>query len=205
MGSSSNKEKDYPLLLCSFEIGNEEQKSYCIKVTRNFNHEKPIRFEISSKPHIKFNISFVINNKTYIIQEIFDNSDEALEESLNKMYKLLDREDISEKSNKKKNDISIKTKQNKKYEKTIFFESTDQRINYKLYFNEDSIFKDIEEELYKKFPEYKSIKKYFLYNGNMIDINKSFEENKIKDNSHILLVMDDMSSISSSLSSLINK
>ena len=39
----------------------------------------------------------------------------------------------------------------------------------------------------------------------MIDINKSFEENKIKDNSHILLVMDDMSSISSSLSSLINK
>ena len=67
------------------------------------------------------------------------------------MYTLLDGGEILEKSNKdKKNDKSIETKQNKNQVKTIFFESTDQRIKlYKLNCNKDSIFKDIEEKLEK--------------------------------------------------------
>ena len=112
------------------------------------------------------------------------------------MYKLLDWENVLKKSNKnKKTDKAIKTKKNKIQVKTIFFESTDQRINYKLYINKDSIFKDIEEEIYKKFAEFRNIQKYYLYNGNMIDINKTFEENKIKDNSYIIIVLDDITSM----------
>lgn len=46
-----------------------------------------------------FEINFIINNKRYKIQEIFDDSDESLNESLNKIYKLMDEENISEYSN----------------------------------------------------------------------------------------------------------
>ena len=95
--------------------------------------------------------------------------------------------------------LIIRKKKNKTinsnfYEKTLFFESIDQYINYKLICKKDSIFQDIENKLYKKFPEYKNIKKYFLYEGHMIDINKTLEENKIKNYSHIIVVINDMSS-----------
>ena len=102
-------------------------------------------------------------------------------------------------NNINKNDKSIEAKYNKKQVKTIFFKSTDQKINYKLNYNKDSIFKDIEEKLYQKFEELRNINKYYLCNGNVIDINKTFEENKIKDNSHILIVINDNCSINASL------
>ena len=42
-----------------------------------------------------------------------------------------------------------------------------------------------------------------MCNGSPIDINKTFGENKIKDNSHIIIVINDISSITESLSSII--
>ena len=196
MGATKEKECILPVLLCFCEANNEEQKSYCIKLRDIFQHNEPIRYQFQSAPEVKFKIFFILNNKTYIIQDIFDDSEEALNESLNKIYKLLDGEDIIEKSNKnKKNDNSKEIQQNKKEVLTISFESIDQNINYKLDCNKDSIFKDIEEEIYKKYAEFRNIQKYYLYEGNMIDINKTFEENKIKDNSHILIVINNDSSM----------
>jgi len=111
-----------PILLCFFECGNEEQKQYCIKLKDNFQHEKAIKFEIKSNPDTEFEISFrLLNGKTYLIQDIFDDSDEILNESLEKIYALLDERDILEKSyDNKKNKKSIKTKQNKIRVITIF-------------------------------------------------------------------------------------
>ena len=204
MGANKGKEYNYPTLLCFFEIDKDDQKEFCIKLKDSIRHEKDIRFEIKGSPGVKFNVSFKINHKIYLIQDIFDNSEATLNDSLNKMYILLDGfEDEFKKLNQKKIDKSIETKQNKKKVKTIFFESTDQRINYKLNCNNNSIFKDIEEELYKKFAEFRNIKKFYLCNGSPIDINKTFEENKIKDNSHIIIVINEISSINESLSSII--
>jgi hypothetical protein len=112
------------------------------------------------------------------------------------MYTLLDGGDILEKSNEnKKNDISIESNQNKNEVITIFFESDDKKINYELDCYKDSIFKDIEILLNQKFDELRDLKKYYLCNGNPIDVNKTFEENKIEDNSHIIIVINDTQTV----------
>ena len=115
--ASKKKKYHYPELLCFFETDNESQKSYCIKLKDNIRYEKPIRFEIKAGPAIQFKITFrLLNGKTYLIQDFFDDSDETLKESLNKIYTLLDGGDISEKSNK--NNKSKETKKDKKEIKT---------------------------------------------------------------------------------------
>ena len=89
MGCKSTNEPNLPLLMCFFKTGNEEQKNYCIKLKDNFQSEKPIRFEIKSLPDLDFLIQFKIKGNVYKIQEVFNDSNEVMNESLNKMYKLL--------------------------------------------------------------------------------------------------------------------
>ena len=87
MGCSESKD-EYPVLICYFELGNDQQKEYCIKLKDNFRHERPIRFEIKSLPGINFSIQFKVKGETYKIQTIF-NEDE-MQNSLNQMYTYLD-------------------------------------------------------------------------------------------------------------------
>ena len=87
MGCSESKDQ-YPTLLCFFELGNEEQKQYCIKLKDNFHHEKPIRFEIKSTAGVGFSIQFRVKGKVHKIQSVYNEGE--LENSLNAMYKILD-------------------------------------------------------------------------------------------------------------------
>ena len=87
MGCDESKNA-LPTLLCFFELQNEEQKNYCLKLKDNFRHENPIRFEIKSSPGVSFSIQFRIKGETHKIQTIYN--EEELENSLNKMYQLLD-------------------------------------------------------------------------------------------------------------------
>ena len=80
---------EYPTLICFFEKGNEKQKDYCIKLKDNFRHEKTIKFAIKSVPQVNFSIKFKVNGKIHEIQNIFDDSDEALRSTLFKAYNLL--------------------------------------------------------------------------------------------------------------------
>ena len=73
-----NKEKKYiyPSLLCFFEVGNEAQKQYCIRLKDNYNNDnKTIRYIIQCVTDSPFAVYFIINNKRYKIQTIFDDSD----------------------------------------------------------------------------------------------------------------------------------
>ena len=90
MGCNEANEKNYPTLLCFFETENEEQKNYCIKLKDNFQHEKAIRFEIKSTPGVKFAIKFKYKGKVYDIQSSYDNSDDTMKQSLQRMYQILD-------------------------------------------------------------------------------------------------------------------
>ena len=92
MGCNESKDVNYPVLLGFFENGNEEQKQYCIKLKDHFKHEQSIKFQISSPPGITFSIQFKVksNANPVKIQETFDSSDEAMNQALEKMYKLLD-------------------------------------------------------------------------------------------------------------------
>ena len=89
MGCSENKDSNVPTLLCFFETGNEAQKEYCIKLKDNFKSEKTIRFEIKSTPQVPFSVRFKVNGKTYEVQSVFDNSEQTMNETLQKMYNML--------------------------------------------------------------------------------------------------------------------
>ena len=89
MGCSESKDQ-LPTLLCFFETGNEEQKLYCLKLKDNFQHEKPIRFEIKSSPGLSFCVQLKYKGKINKIQTVFNNKDDVMENSLKIMYKILD-------------------------------------------------------------------------------------------------------------------
>ena len=90
MGCGETKETNYPTLICLFKTGDEEQKNYCIKLKDNFQHAKSIRFEIKSLPDTEFLIQLKIKDTIHKIQETPVYTDEEMNSTLNKMYKLLD-------------------------------------------------------------------------------------------------------------------
>ena len=89
MGCDASKDQ-LPALLCFFETGNEEQKQYCLKLKDNFQHERAIRFEIKSSPGVNFSIKFKLKGKIHDIQNEFDSTEFTMNQTLEKMYKILD-------------------------------------------------------------------------------------------------------------------
>ncbi len=89
MGCKESKDISYPTLLCFFETGNTAQGTYCLKIRDNFKHEKSINYQIKSEKDMKFSIQFKIKDKIHDIQTEFDDSVETMNNSLNKMYELL--------------------------------------------------------------------------------------------------------------------
>ena len=89
MGCDAEKPKNIPSLLCDFEKGNDEQKLYCLKIKDNFRHKKTIRYQIKSAE--EFSIKFKLKGKIYNIQNSYDNSEEAMNKTLQDIYTLLDR------------------------------------------------------------------------------------------------------------------
>ena len=71
----------------------------------------------------------------------------------------------------------------------VTFLSSDQKIRYSIPCKKTDSFSKIEQKLYKKFPEYKDKNIYFLVNGEKIDVNKTLEENNIKDGDVIIFVI----------------
>ena len=89
MGCQNAKDSTVPTLLCFFETGNELQARYCLMLRDNFKHEKTINYQIKSGEKLPFKIQFQIRKKIYDIQTVFDNSENAMHQSLNRMYNLL--------------------------------------------------------------------------------------------------------------------
>ena len=89
MGCNETKDTTAPTLLCFFEQSNEEQKEYCIKLRDNFKCEKTIKYEIKSMPQVPFSIGIRIKGNTTIVQNVFDNSEQKMNETLQKIYDLL--------------------------------------------------------------------------------------------------------------------
>ncbi len=73
---------------------------------------------------------------------------------------------------------------------TVIFISDDQKVHYSLICKKTDKFKDIEERLYKIYPDYSKTNNYFLANGNTINKSKTLEEIKIKNSNIITLYVD---------------
>ena len=73
---------------------------------------------------------------------------------------------------------------------SVIFKTMDQKIQYSVPCRKTDSFSKIEKKLYKEYPEYKEKNRYFLVNGNMIDVNKTTEENNIKNSDVIIMNID---------------
>ena len=89
MGCKESRDTNVPELLCFFETGNDSQGIYCLKIRDNFKHEKTINYQIKSGQGMKFAIKFKIKEKIHDIQTEFNDSEEEMNKTLNKMYELL--------------------------------------------------------------------------------------------------------------------
>ena len=106
MGCSETKNNlsNLPVMICIFELGNEIQKEYCIKLKENFKHNKSIRYEVKSFANSPFSIMFQINGQNHQIQNVFDENE--MQNTLNKMYNLLDQADIKPDPNVNTNNVN---------------------------------------------------------------------------------------------------
>ena len=69
----------------------------------------------------------------------------------------------------------------------VNFTSLDQKINYPMACKKTDIFENIVVKLYNEFPNLKNKKIYFIANGNVVNRSLTFEQNKIKNGSTILI------------------
>lgn len=69
----------------------------------------------------------------------------------------------------------------------VNFKDKDDKFIYPVICKKTDKFKDIEDKVYDKYPQYKNDKNVFSINGKKINKEKSIEENDI-DNGHIILL-----------------
>ena len=69
----------------------------------------------------------------------------------------------------------------------VNFASLDQKINFPMACKKTDIFENIVVKLYNEFPNLKYHKIYFIANGNVVNRSLTFEQNKIKNGTTILI------------------
>ena len=107
-------------------------------------------------------------------------------EGMNQINSLME---TIEKKDKQIKELKEQLKQNKFAEmKTVQFISSDMKVNYSTPCKGTETFSEIEEKLYKEYPEYKNVNNNFLCRGNVIQRFKTIDENGIKNEDIITLL-----------------
>ena len=110
-----------------------------------------------------------------------------LNKKINELEKLIQQNNFQIKNLKK----NISEKDNKLSEKknlmTIIISTFDEGINFSFICENTDKFKKIKEAFYNNFPEYIKIKSIFIIRQKEIDVNKSIEDNNIRNNDIIIL------------------
>ena len=65
-------------------------------------------------------------------------------------------------------------------------------MHYSIICKSTQKFTELEQKLYKDYPEYSETNNYFLINGNKVNKNKSLEENKIRNSDIIILALNNI-------------
>ena len=69
----------------------------------------------------------------------------------------------------------------------VNFSSNDQKINFPIPCMQRDVFKNIENKLYKEYPEYRKKNCFFLVNGRKIEEARTIESNRIKNGDNIIV------------------
>ena len=132
------------------------------------------------------------NKKIKDLENQLNNNNNNIIKSLEEEIKLKNKE-INELKLKLKN---INLNQNiinidKESIKCVYFTSTDENINCAIPCLSTDIFAEIEEKLYKEYPQYRNTKNYFISNGKEILRYKSISENNIGNGLPVMLFIQE--------------
>ena len=72
---------------------------------------------------------------------------------------------------------------------TVYFTSSDQRINFAIPCVKYNTFAEVEEKLYKEYPEFRETNNIFIANGNQVLRFKTIEDNKIGNGKPVILML----------------
>ena len=69
----------------------------------------------------------------------------------------------------------------------VYFTSVDQNIHYPIPCINTDKFAEVEQKLYKQYPEYRDTNNYFRYNGKEVERSKTIGENNIGNGMPVIL------------------
>ena len=150
--------------------------------------EKNSKNELNRKLTLYKNKSLNQTAKINSMQTNIDNLKIKNKQNYDKIINYLEEIKIKDDEIKNLNHIAKEIKRDKLI--TIIFTSAIQENNIVICHSND-IFSDIAEKLFQKYSSLIPDKVYFLYEGKVVEKNKSVLSNNIKDNSKILIVQND--------------
>ena len=150
--------------------------------------EKNSKNDLNRKLTLYKNKSLNQTAKINSMQTNIDNLKIKNKQNYDKIINYLEEIKIKDDEIKNLNLIAKEIKMDKLI--TITFTSAIQENNIVICHSND-IFSDIAEKLFQKYPSLIPDKVYFLYEGKVVEKNKSVLSNGIKDNSKILIVQND--------------
>ena len=150
--------------------------------------EKNSKNDLNRKLTLYKNKSLNQTAKINSMQTNIDNLKIKNKQNYDKIINYLEEIKIKDDEIKNLNLIAKEIKMDKLI--TITFTSAIQENNIVICHSND-IFSDIAEKLFQKYPSLIPDKVYFLYEGKVVEKNKSVLSNDIKDNSKILIVQND--------------
>ena len=191
-----NSEKNKNQLLIN-ELNNEKNKNQ--QLINELNNEKNKNKKLNDELIFNKNINKQLNNiskKEKLTITNFNNKVTELNTKINLLQSDLEAKIIE--INNLKNQLNASSSNNSGLELNnikpgeniiaVHFKSTDQKIDYPMACKNTNIFVNIEQELYKIFPQYKEYcKVFFTVNGTTIKRFKSVDDNKIKNGDKIIL------------------
>ena len=163
-----------------------EKKIYNQKLSEssdNDNENNKLKNELSkAKKEIK--------NLNKIIQELqnklnnYDSTIAKLKNDIKNYKKIISKKEIELNNNINDNQNNIN------FNDTICvnFISTDQTVHFVVPCQKKDIFAEIEEKLYKQYPEYRETNNTFISNGTLVLRFKTIDENQIGDESPVILI-----------------
>ena len=83
----SPKKKEIPIITLNYELGNEEQKTYCTKFINYIKDDKNINYVINSTNHFSIYLSYY--NISHLIKDDHDFSDQSMSVSLTKIHNIM--------------------------------------------------------------------------------------------------------------------
>ena len=208
-----NKIKEFKISFVKFKEDIERIINILQKVLNNCAIIYKINEEITQNFKIKFRNYHYLNN----LKEFYNDDSSKKIENINsfrnygqkiiqicKVYNSIynnelniddlfgDKEKLINESEKNSEIEELNSQKSNSGEKimTVIFVSEDQKVHYALICKNTDKFKDIEEKLYKVYPDYSKTNNYFKANNLTITKSKDLDDNKIKNSDIITLYCD---------------